>query len=67
MTVICSNPNDWAFDRREMEKRGIKYDYTTLKKKDLVLTLVWSGVLAWFVSQSIYSLMTGAHVGLPWE
>lgn len=42
-----------------MEKRGVKYDYTTLKTKNLALTLVWSSVVAGFGGNLVYSLSTG--------
>ena len=42
-----------------MEKRGMKYDYVTLDQKKLVLTLVWSGIVAALGSNLAYSLTTG--------
>ena len=42
-----------------MEKRGMKYDYTTLDQKKLVLTLVWSGIVAALGGNLAYSLSTG--------
>ena len=56
MDAYLRNPNDWAFNRREAEKRGVKYDYWTLRKGDLVKTLVWSGIVVWFFSSTAIQL-----------
>ena len=59
MDYYLANPNDWAFNRFEMEKRGVKYDYTTLEPKALGLTLVWSTVVLFLLSNAVYVLSTG--------
>jgi hypothetical protein len=59
MDFYLANPNDWAFNRFEMEKRGIKYDYTTLQPKALGLTLVWSSIVVFFLSNTVYAFSTG--------
>ncbi|CAB9508820.1 expressed unknown protein [Seminavis robusta] len=60
MDFYLANPNDWAFNRFEMEKKGIKYDYTTLDNKSLTLTLVWSSIVLGLSTNVVYSLSTGA-------
>jgi hypothetical protein len=59
MDFYLANPNDWAFNRFEMQKRGTKYDYTTLEPKSLGLTLVWSTIVVFFLSNTVYVLGTG--------
>jgi len=56
-----SNPQDWAFNRLEMEKRGMKYDYTTIDTKQIALTVTWgSGVVLlapWYFSKVFLPMM----------
>jgi hypothetical protein len=51
MDAYLENPNDWAYNRMYSEKTGIKVDYVSLKTEELVKTLVWSGIVAFFVSR----------------
>jgi len=58
---MSSNPNDWAYNRFEMEKRGTKYDYTTLKTEQLTLTLVWSTIVVFLSANKIYAFSDLTH------
>jgi len=58
---MSSNPNDWAYNRFEMEKRGTKYDYTTLKTEQLTLTLVWSTIVVFLSANTIYAFSDPTH------
>ena len=39
-----------------MEKKGTKYDYTTLKQEALALTLVWSSIVLALSADTVYAL-----------
>ena len=43
----------------EEEKRGVKYNYTNLQPKEIVLVLVWSTIVGAVVGRALYSLATG--------
>lgn len=53
------NPNDWQFMRMEMERTGKKVDYSKLEVKAVVLVAVWSGIVAFFVSNAFIAVTTG--------
>lgn len=55
--LVASNPNDWAFNRFEMEKKGVRYDYTTIDTKQLGLTVVWSAIVLAFTADLVYALL----------
>jgi hypothetical protein len=55
MDKYLDNPADWAFNRMEQKKRGIKYDYVTLDQKQVVLVTVWSLLIGFLVGRGIYS------------
>ena len=57
--LTFGHSNDWAFNRMEMEKKGVKYDYVTLQPKALGLTLVWSAIVAALGGNLAWSLSTG--------
>lgn len=59
MDFYLENPNDWAYERFEQQKKGIKYDYVTIKPKALVLVLGWSSLVLGGIGRAIYSLNTG--------
>lgn len=48
MDRFFENAQDWAFERNEMQKRGMTYDYVTLDKKQIFLSTVWAGIVVWF-------------------
>ena len=68
MDAYLRNPQDWQFLRVESEKRGIKYDYTTLKTDQIVLTSTWSLIVASLAARAAYCLSTGDFFWsiLPW-
>lgn len=43
----------------EEQRRGIKYDYVTIKAKDVILVTIWSTLVGFFVGRGIYSFITG--------
>lgn len=57
MDAYLRNPNDWAYDRMEEQKRGIKVDYLTLKKDKIALTLAWSAIVISASARLVYSLV----------
>lgn len=59
MDAYLQNPNDWAFNRMEEQKRGVKYDYVTLQPKQVVLVVVWSAVVFGVVGRAVYSISNG--------
>lgn len=56
MDAYLRNPSDWAYDRMEEQKFGIKIDYLTLKTDKVVLTLVWSAIVFFLGGRAVYSL-----------
>jgi len=67
MDAYLRNPNDWAYNRGEEARLNKKFDYWTLRKDVLVLTLIWSSIVAFFgyrvfllvtTGESIYSFLT---------
>ena len=59
MDAYLRNPQDWMFNRMEEEKRGVKYNYTNLQPKEIVLVLVWSTIVGAVVGRALYSLAMG--------
>ena len=59
MDAYLRNPQDWAFNRMEQEKKGIVYNYTDISAKQIALVLVWSGIVSLFAGRAVYSLVTG--------
>jgi hypothetical protein len=55
MDAYLQNPNDWAFNRMEEQKKGVKYDYVTLEAKQVVLVAVWSTIVLGFISRAVYA------------
>jgi len=43
------------------EKKGIKVDYVTLKKEQVVLTLAWSAIVAAAAGRLVYALSVGEN------
>lgn len=59
MDAYLRNPNDWAFQRFESEKKGVKINYSEIRSKELGLVLVWSVVVVFVVGRVAYSLSEG--------
>ena len=59
MDAYLRNPNDWAFQRFESQKKGIKVNYWDIKPKEFGLVLVWSTVVVSVVGRGAYSLSEG--------
>jgi hypothetical protein len=59
-----SDPPDWAYNRMEEEKKGIKIDYTKLDSKTAIKTVVWSVIVVGLVGRTIYSITTGESFNL---
>lgn len=57
MDAYLRNPADWTFTRMEAEKKGFKVDYVKLDKKSIVLTTVWSAIVAAVVGRVVYYLV----------
>jgi hypothetical protein len=62
------DPNDWAYQRYEDEKRGIVRDYASIDSKQLSLTLTWAAVVFASIGRSVFSLSTDTPFWsfLPW-
>lgn len=62
------DPNDWAYQRYEDEKRGVVRDYTSIDSKQLSLTLIWAAVVFASIGRSVFSLSTDTPFWsfLPW-
>lgn len=61
MDKYLANPNDWAYNRFEEEKKGIKYDYVTLRTKDIALTVTWGSFITFLIGRLVYSIVTGIY------
>ena len=48
MDRFFENAQDWAYERGEMQKRGVVYDYVTLDTKQIFLSTAWACVVFWF-------------------
>ena len=59
MDAYLRNPQDWAYNRMEEERRGFKIDYVTIKPKEVTLVLVWSTVVSAVVGRAVYSIANG--------
>ena len=59
MDAYLRNPQDWAFNRMEAEKRGTTINYTKLEVKEIVLVLTWSSIVAALGGRTLYCLVTG--------
>jgi hypothetical protein len=61
MDAYLQNPNDWAFQKREEEKTGVKYDYenANMDPKQLVLTGVWATAVISIVVRAAYLSVNG--------
>jgi hypothetical protein len=51
------NSQDWTFERLEARKKGIRIDYVTLEKKAVVLSVIWTGIVFWFASETISKIV----------
>jgi hypothetical protein len=56
----CSK-TDWAFERFESKRTGIKRNYTEINQGNLILTLVWAGIVGALATRAAYSLQTGEY------
>lgn len=59
MDAYLRNPNDWAYQRFESQKKGVTVNYWDIKPKELGLVLVWSTVVLSVVGRGVYSLSEG--------
>lgn len=60
MEYYFRNPNDWFARRLLEEKRGgERFDYITLEPTDLVLRLIWTGLVLLFFQQLFNKIATG--------
>jgi hypothetical protein len=55
MDKYLQNPQDWAYNRMEEQKKGVRYDYVTLNSKQIVLVVSWSAVVAAVIARIVYS------------
>ena len=55
MDRYFENAQDWAFERLEAERKGIKLDYVTLNKKNVFLSSIWAGIVFWFLTKLVES------------
>lgn len=39
----------------EEEKRGMKYDYVTIKPKEVILVLFWTAIIGLYFGRALYS------------
>jgi len=59
MDYYMRNPNDWFAMRMKEEKTGVKFDYVTIERKQVVLVLVWTALLLLFAQQFIAKVSSG--------
>jgi hypothetical protein len=59
LLLLMLDPNDWAYQRYEDEKKGIQRDYGTIDEKQLVLTFSWAAIVFATIGRSVFSLSTG--------
>ena len=61
-------PNDWAYQRYEDQRKGTKRDYVTIDEGQLVLTLSWAAIVFGFIGRASYTFATGDSYWsfLPW-
>jgi hypothetical protein len=66
--VNVSDPNDWAFNRFEDQKRGVVRNYTTIDSTQLTLTLIWSVIVFFMIGRTVvsFSYETPFWSFLPW-
>jgi hypothetical protein len=55
MDKYLQNPQDWAYNRMEEQKKGVRYDYVTLNPKQIVLVVCWSAVVMAVIARIVYS------------
>jgi len=53
MDRYFDNPNDWAFERIESQRKGVKRDYVSINKKQVILSSIWAGIVLWFANQIV--------------
>ena len=58
MDAYLRNPNDWAYNRLESERKGFEIDYVTLDTKSLVLTVVWAFIITTVLGRVAFSLVS---------
>ena len=61
MDAYLQNPNDYALQKLEEKRTGVKYDYANanMSVADLALTAAWAGVLLSVVARVVYVSMNG--------
>jgi hypothetical protein len=55
MDKYLQNPQDWAYNRMEEQRKGVRYDYVTLNPKQIVLVVCWSAVVMSVIARIVYS------------
>jgi hypothetical protein len=55
------DPNDWAFNRFEEEKKGFKTNYTTINTNQVTLTLTWAALVVACAGRAFIALQTGEN------
>ena len=61
MDAYLQNPNDYALQKLEEKRTGVKYDYANANMSggDLALTAAWTGVLLSVVARVLYVSQNG--------
>ncbi len=59
MDAYLRNPNDWAYQRFESQRKGVKVNYWDIKPKELGLVFVWSTVVLSVVGRGAYAISEG--------
>jgi len=61
MDAYLQNPNDYAEQKLEEKRTGVKYDYANanMNAGDLALTAAWTGVLLSVVARVVYVSQNG--------
>jgi hypothetical protein len=55
------DPNDWAFNRFEEERKGFKMNYTSINSEQVTLTLTWAALVVAFAGRAVIALQTGEN------
>jgi hypothetical protein len=54
-----TDAQDWAFNRFEEQRTGVKRNYTEINTQQLILTVVWGSSITGLGVRAIWSLTTG--------
>jgi len=61
MDFYLENPNDWAYNRFQEQKLGIKYDYASIDTKQITLTLTWATLILSLGGRALLCYQTGEN------